>query len=69
MSYRRLFDLKYKKGMSTYELVCRFPKEIKQVSEVALLDIPEATLKEVIREKKLFERLIELKKKFSKDAA
>ena len=39
MTYQELINLKFKKGISTYELVRRFPKEIKRVSEVALLDI------------------------------
>ncbi len=64
MNYRQLVDLKFKKGISTYELVCRFPKELKRVSEVALLDVPEATLREIVQEKEMFRHLMELKKKF-----
>ena len=48
--YEQLINLKYREGLSTYELVRRFPKQIHRVSEVALLDIPEETLKKVIRE-------------------
>ena len=66
MTYEKLFDLKYRKRMSTYQLVCRFPKEVKRVSEVALLEVSESTLREVLPEKKAFERLMELKKKFFK---
>ncbi len=64
MTYRELFYLKFKKGVSTYELVRRFPEAIDQVSEVALLDVPEATLKEIIGEEKSFNRLMRLKRKF-----
>ena len=67
MTYEKLLNLKYRKKISTYELVCRFPKEIKRVSEIALLDVPEATLREVLPEKKTFERLMGLKKKFMKE--
>ena len=67
MTYRELFDLKFKKGVSTYELVRRFPREIERVSEVALLDVPEATLRSILPNRKELERLIKLKKKFFRD--
>jgi len=60
--YQKLFDLKYRKGVPTCELAHRFPRHIDRVSEVALLDIPENTLREVVPEKKILERLISLKK-------
>jgi len=66
MTYQELINLKFKKGISTYELVRRFPKEIKRVSEVALLDIPEQTLKEVVPGKKTLNRIMDLKKRFLK---
>jgi len=66
MTYQELINLKFKKGISTYELVCRFPKEIKRVSEVALLDVPEQTLKEVVPGKKTLNRIMDLKKRFLK---
>jgi hypothetical protein len=62
--YEKLFDLKYRKGVPTYELAHRFPEHVERVNEVALLDIPENTLKEVIPERKTLERVISLKKKF-----
>ncbi len=64
--YEKLFDLKYKRGMTTCELARLFPAHIDLVNEVALLDIPETTLKEVVREEKLFERLLSLKKKLQR---
>ena len=64
MTYEKLVELKFKKGVSTYELVCRFPKEVKRVSEVALLDIPSETLKDVVQERKVIRRVMRLKKKF-----
>ena len=67
MTYEKLFDLKFKKRLSTQELVCRYPSEIQRVSEIALLDIPEATLRKILKEKKIFERLVDLKKKFLKE--
>ena len=64
--YEKLFDLKYRQGIPTYELAHRFPEHIDRVHEVALLDIPENTLKEVVPEKRIFERLMNLKKKFQR---
>ncbi len=61
--YEKLFDLKYRQGIPTYELAHRFPEHITRVHEVALLDIPDNTLREVVQEKKLLERLVSLKKK------
>ena len=60
--YEKLFDLKFRQGVPTHELAHRFPEHIDRVNEVALLDIPENTLKEVVPEKRLLERLISLKK-------
>ena len=65
-NYQTLFDLKFKKRVSTYELVRKFPNEIGRVSEVALLDVPETVLREVVKEAKQFGRLMRLKKKFLK---
>ena len=66
MTYQKLFYLKYKRGLSTYDLVRRFPSDVGQVSEVAMLDIPEETLKEIVAEKTTFERLMRLKKRYLK---
>ena len=60
--YEKLFDLKYRQGIPTYELAHRFPEHVERVHEVALLDIPENTLREVVQEKKLFNRLVSLKR-------
>lgn len=64
--YEKLFDLKYRQGVSTYELAQRFPEHIDRVHEVALLDVPESTLKEVIPEKRILERLMILKSQFQR---
>ena len=64
MTYRELFDLKFKKGLSTYELVQRYPEDIARVSEVALLDVPEEILKSILQNQKDLERLMRLKRQF-----
>lgn len=62
--YEKLFDLKYRQGIPTCELTRLFPEHVDRVNEVALLDIPENTLKELLPGKKILDRLISLKKKF-----
>lgn len=62
--YEELIDLKYTKGVPTLKLMQRFPKHQKYVNEVALLGVPEKTLRNVVREKKLLKKLMEMKKRF-----
>ena len=62
--YEQLIELKYRQGVSTHELVHLFPGQIKYVSEVALLQIPDETLKQVVREKDILDHLLDLKKQF-----
>lgn len=66
MTYQQLFYLKFRKGVSTYELARRYPQAIDRVSEVALLEVPERTLRAIIREEKEFNRLMRLKRRFSR---
>lgn len=65
MTYEKLCFLKYKKGFSTQELIKLYPQDAIQVSEVAMLDLPESILKEVLLETELFQHVMTLKKKFS----
>lgn len=64
--YEKIFDLKYRKKIPTCALAHRFPGHIDRVNEVALLDVPEKTLRKIVAEKKILERLILLKKQFQK---
>jgi len=50
--------------MSTYELVSKYPKDIRRVSELALMEVPDKTLKEVLEERKTLERVMKLKRRF-----
>lgn len=65
MSYEKLFYLKYKKGISTYELLRRYPESLDEVADVALMDVPETTLKEILPDERDLVRLMQLKRKFS----
>ncbi|HLD50515.1 MAG TPA: hypothetical protein VJC08_04885 [bacterium] len=64
VNYQTLINLKFREGISTYELVRKFPEEINRVSEIALLDIPEGVLREILKEEKLYARVMRLKRKF-----
>lgn len=62
MTYRALIHLKYEVGLPTHELMSRFPHQVQRISEVALLDLPEDTLREIVREEEILSRLIDLKR-------
>lgn len=64
MTYRKIFDMKYNQGISTSELVKRFPEDVKRISEVALLEVSDEMLRQVISETNVAERLISLKKRY-----
>ncbi len=66
MTYERLLNLKFLEEVPTHELERRFPKEIKKISHVALLDLPMATLKTLIKRHDDLERLLALKRSFLK---
>lgn len=66
MTHQDIFYLKFCKGLSTYELMQRFPDAIDRVSEVALMDIPESILKEVIQEEEKLSQILKLKKKLTR---
>jgi len=65
MTYEELFELKFKKGYSTHELIERFPREADKVREIALLQIPTPVLKKTLGEVSLLEKILNLKRKFS----
>lgn len=64
VTYEEIFELKYLKGVSTQELLRQYPEEARRVNEVALLDIPEDLLRDMIQESDVLFRLIALKRKF-----
>ena len=64
MTYEKLFDLKFKKGYTTNDLIEKFPKEAEKVREIALLQIPTPLLKKTLCEPDLLERILTLKRRF-----
>lgn len=63
MTYEKLFDLKYRQGVSTYDLIQQYPSSAEQVSKVALLEVPMETLKTVILHRDELTHLLGLKKR------
>lgn len=64
MTYKRIFELKFKKGLSTNELIERFPGEADKVREIALLHLPTPILKKTLSEEVLLKKILDLKRKF-----
>lgn len=64
MTYERLFNLKFREEVPTYELGKRFPKEIRKISRVALLELPLSTLKTLVKRHEELEKLLKLKRNF-----
>ena len=64
MRYSKLFHLKYIRGLSTHELMEQYPGDTQRISEIALLELDEAILQEVLTERKIASHLKQLKKKF-----
>jgi len=61
VTFQKLFDLKFKKGIPTIELEKRFPNRKKEISTLALLELPSNILKKVVTTDKELTRLLELK--------
>src|SRR3989338_6995780 len=64
MTYREIFDLKFKKGYSTNQLLRRFPKDNGKVTEIALLQLPDQILKKMVAEEERLIRILFLKRRF-----
>lgn len=64
MTYEKIFNLKFKEGYSTSELMRRFPEEADKVSKIALLQIPTRVLKKMVRESEILEKVLFLKRRF-----
>lgn len=62
MTYQRIFDLKFKSDIPTYQLGKRYPKERRKISEIALLELPLPILRELIKQERQFQKLVLLKR-------
>ena len=61
MTYRQIFDLKFKKKIPTLKLEESFPEERKKIRRIALMELPLKTLKRLVRSEKELEELLFLK--------
>ena len=61
VTYEELFTLKFKEHVPTCELEKRFPEERKKISEIALLELPPAMLRELVKQEKELRKLMVLK--------
>lgn len=63
MTYRRLFDLKFKQKVPTIELEKRFPSDRNKIAKLAFLELPITVLKSVVKDQKKYLGVLALKKK------
>ena len=64
MNDQELLYLKFQRRFSTQQLLTRFPRQRKRIVEVALLDVNVRRLHELINQKRVWDRLKALRKKF-----
>ncbi len=68
MTYEKIFKLKFEQDVPTHELEKRFPKELKKISKIALMELPATTLKGLIKREDELEKLMSLKQALLKKA-
>lgn len=68
MTYEKIFKLKFEDAVSTHELGKKFPKELKKISKVALMELPASILKELLKREYELKKLMSLKRNLSKKA-
>ena len=66
MTYERIFNLKFKEDVPTYQLGKRYPRERKKISRIALLELPLSVLRELVKHEEEFRKLVSLKQWFFK---
>ncbi len=64
MTYEKIFDLKFKKGYSTNELIEKFPSEADKVRKIALLHLSTPILKKTLSEEDFLKKILDLKRRF-----
>ena len=62
MTYEKIFRLKFEEEVPTHELEKRFPKHLKKISRIALMELSPATLKGLIKREHELEKLMLLKR-------
>ncbi len=62
MTYRALFEMKFKQKISTLELEKKFPREKLKILNLALLEVPIHILESIVKNQKQLFRLLSLRK-------
>lgn len=61
MTYEKIFKLKFEEDVPTHELERRFPKELKKISKIALMELSPDTLRKLVRREDELKKLMSLK--------
>ncbi len=66
MTYEKIFKMKFEEEIPTHELEKRFPKELKKISKIALMELPATMLRTLLGGESELEKLMCLKKNLLK---
>jgi len=66
VKYKRIYDLKFNQCVPTFELRKRFPKEGRKITRVALLQLSNSVLRELVHQKKELQKLMLLRRSLFK---
>nr|CAX68942.1 hypothetical protein JG2_0170 [uncultured bacterium] len=64
MTYEEIFNLKFREGLPTHIMEKRYPKDKLKITRVALSELPEESLRTVIRKDCELEKILYLKRYF-----
>lgn len=65
MKVQELLYLKFQRRVSTLDLLRRYPREKRQIRELALLDVDEAALRQILGRRKTLRRLARLRRRLA----
>ena len=66
--YEKIFKLKFENDVPTHELGKRFPKELRKISKIALMELPPSILKALLKREHELKKLMSLKRNLLKKA-
>lgn len=61
MTYKKLYEMKFRMGIPTIELEKKFPKDRDKISKLALMELPLSLLRSVLNDERKLMSLLELK--------
>lgn len=62
MTYEKIFRLKFEAEVPTHQLERMFPKDLKKISKIALMELPQSTLKILLKRERELKKLMSLKR-------